>query len=101
MNNEASKDYTESYRQLIKQQQTLLLSTVNKQAEPEASYAPYVRDAGGVFYIYVSELASHTQNMLQKQTASILIIRLKLELVNLYGGFSELTLNILQCGEIL
>jgi len=74
-----------AYQTLIEQQQTLLLSTVNEQGEPESSYAPYVRDGNGVFYIYVSDLASHTQNMLQKHHASILIIRSEKESENLFA----------------
>ena len=74
-----------AYQTLIDQQKTLLLSTVNAQGEAEASYAPYVRDEDGVFYIYVSELASHTQNMLQKHHASILIIRSEKDSNNLFA----------------
>jgi len=85
VNKPTPKDYTESYRKLIKQQKTLLLSTVNKQGESEASYAPYVRDVDGIFYIYVSDLASHTQNMRKKQSASILIIRSEQESKNLFA----------------
>ena len=74
-----------AYQTLIDQQKTLLLSTVNAQGEAEASYAPYVRDEDGVFYIYVSELASHTQNMLQKHHASILIIRSEKDSKNIFA----------------
>jgi len=79
------QEKTLAYQKLIQQQKTLLLSTVNAQGEPESSYAPYVRDDDGVFYIYVSELASHTQNMLQKQQVSILIIRSEAESKNLFA----------------
>lgn len=72
-------------RNLIQNQQTLLLSTVSIQGEPESSYAPYVRDTQGVFYIYVSDLASHTKNMMQKQSASILFIQSEQETQNLFA----------------
>lgn len=69
------QEYIQKYRELIQSQQILLLSTITDQGEPEASYAPCVRDEHGVFYIYVSDLAAHTNNMLQKGCASILFLR--------------------------
>jgi len=75
----------QNYQQLIQSQQTLILSTVTEQGKPESSYAPYVRDEQGVFYIYVSELASHTQNMLKTATASILFIQSEKECKNIFA----------------
>jgi len=71
--------------QLILTQQTLLLSTVSPTGDPECSYAPYVRDQQGVFYIFVSERASHTQNMLQTALASILFIQPEQQAKNIFG----------------
>ena len=82
---QAEEDHTGKYRELILSRQTLLLSTVTEQNEPECSYAPYVRDQHGVFYIYVSELATHTRNMLQKGRASVLFIRPENEVKNLFA----------------
>ncbi len=76
---------TENYQALIQQQQTLLLSTVTSQGMPEASYAPYVRDIKGVFYIYVSELAAHTKNMLLNKRVSVLFIQAEKEAKNLFA----------------
>ena len=67
--------YTKNYLELIQSQQSLLLATVTAQGKPESSYAPYVRDEKGAFYIFVSELATHTKNMLQSGCASILFIQ--------------------------
>lgn len=64
----------EAYRHLIDAQQTLLLSTCSAERQPEISYAPFVRDEHGHFYIFISELAKHTQNLLQNPKASILFI---------------------------
>ncbi|MFK5950701.1 MAG: pyridoxamine 5'-phosphate oxidase family protein [Methylococcales bacterium] len=75
----------ESYRKLVQSQQTLILSTVTTEGKPESSYAPYVRDEQGVFYIYVSELATHTQNMLKTAFASILFIQAEKECKNLFA----------------
>jgi len=65
----------QNYQQLIKSQKTLILSTITEQGKAESSYAPYVRDEKGRFYIFVSELATHTHNMLKTQSANILFIQ--------------------------
>ncbi len=75
----------ESYRKLVQSQQTLILATVTAQGKPESSYAPYVRDEQGVFYIYVSELATHTQNMLKTASASVLFIQAEKDCKNLFA----------------
>ncbi len=77
--------HNKSYQQLIQSQKTLILSTVNAENKPESSYAPYTRDEQGVFYIYVSELATHTQNMLKTTSASILFIQPENECKNLFA----------------
>jgi putative heme iron utilization protein len=64
----------ETYRHLIEAQQTLLLSTCSADRQPEISYAPFVQDERGRFYIFVSELAKHTGNLRQNPRASILFI---------------------------
>jgi putative heme iron utilization protein len=73
------------YQQLIASQQTLLLSTVSTAGSPCASYAPFVQDEQGVYYIYVSELAAHTQNLLHNRQAAILFIRPEAESSNLFA----------------
>lgn len=72
-------------QKLIASQQTLLLSTVSEQCHPQISYAPYVRDQPGHLYIYVSELAAHTRNLLQKKPVSIMFIRQESESRNLFA----------------
>lgn len=44
---------------------TLMLSTVNSQGTLETSVAPFVTDNEGHLYLFVSELARHTQNILE------------------------------------
>ncbi len=75
MDENAQEQANKKYKKLVQDQQTLLLSTVSIQGDPECSYAPYVRDEQGLFYIFVSELASHAQNMLQTPRASIMFIQ--------------------------
>ena len=56
-----------------KQFKTLLLATTDADGKPNASYAPYL-NIGGWFYIYISGLAQHTQNIQVSKRASILFI---------------------------
>lgn len=70
---------------LIDSQQTLLLSTVTATGQPAISYAPYVRDASGRFYIFISELAEHTGNLQRQGSAAILFVRSEAEARNLFA----------------
>lgn len=76
------QELTSQCVELIAAQQTLLLSTVSVEGKPESSYAPYVRDQAGIYYIFVSELATHTRNMLQNSLASVLFIQAEKETQN-------------------
>ena len=69
---------------LIKQQQTLLLSSRSEDGRADISYAPYLRE-GGKFYILVSELAKHTKNLLDYPHASVLFIEPEAEAANLFA----------------
>lgn len=53
---------------------SLMLATVDAQGNPLASYAPYVRDTGGDFYVFVSRLAEHAANLLAQGRASVMFI---------------------------
>ena len=72
-------------QELIVSKKTLLLSTASPDSVPEISYAPYVRDQAGCFYIYVSELAAHTSNLMTNRKASILFIHPESESANLFA----------------
>lgn len=84
-----SDDELETQRQncqaLIESQQTALLATADAEGVPHNSYAPYVRDASGTFYVFVSELAQHTQNLLHNPHASVFFIRPESESGNLFA----------------
>lgn len=69
------EDITKRYHELIASQQTLLLSTASANGVPDISYAPFVCNHAGIFYIYVSEMTFHTANLLDNPQASILFIR--------------------------
>ena len=79
------EDFTRRYHELIASQQTLLLSTASVNGVPDISYAPFVRGHAGLFYIFVSEMAGHTANLLNNPQASILFIRPESECRNLFA----------------
>ncbi|PPD31563.1 MAG: pyridoxamine 5-phosphate oxidase [Methylomonas sp.] len=58
---------------LITQHNSLLLASLSTDGKVDIGYAPYCRDEAG-FYIFVSELAKHTPNLLSNPQASILFI---------------------------
>lgn len=69
------------YRALIDSQRTLLLSTVSDNGDADISYAPYLR-VEKAFYVYVSELAKHTGNMLRSGQASVMFVQPETEAAN-------------------
>jgi putative heme iron utilization protein len=79
------EDFARRYHELIASQHTLLLSTASAVGVPDISYAPFVRGHAGHFYIFVSEMAGHTANLLNNPQASILFIRPESECRNLFA----------------
>lgn len=51
-----------------------MLSTVTPEGQPQASYTPFVTGSDRAFYIFVSGLSSHTQNLQTTGKAGILLI---------------------------
>ena len=43
---------------------SIVLSTLSQTGESETSVTPFIRDEAGSLYIFISELAQHTQNLL-------------------------------------
>jgi len=64
----------EQYYNLLHHFQSIHLGTVNAEGVPEASYNPAIVDENRTFYIYVSDLSAHTQNILSQKQASVLVI---------------------------
>ena len=62
------------YQTFVEQFQSVILSTISADGIPNASYAPFVRDDDRNFYIYVSGLAAHTQNLASNPKVGILLI---------------------------
>lgn len=57
----------------LTKQQSLMLSTVNESGSPHASYAPFASHENELF-IFISQLAAHTQHLLTTPKASVLMI---------------------------
>jgi len=55
------------------ERQTLVLSTLSADGFPHISYAPFVRLADG-YYILISEIAEHTQNLLANPNLSFMLL---------------------------
>jgi heme iron utilization protein len=53
---------------------SIILSTVDAEGLPNASYTPFVMDAEKRIYIYVSGLATHTKNIYANPRVSVLFI---------------------------
>jgi putative heme iron utilization protein len=53
---------------------SVLMATVNQDGVPEASYAPYVTDENGNYYVFVSGLARHTRDFQETGQVSLQFI---------------------------
>jgi putative heme iron utilization protein len=69
-----SKNPKETLGQLLEKARTLQLATLDALGEPSISYAPFVQDDAGNFYIFVSGLASHTQEIINHPQVAVLVI---------------------------
>ncbi len=54
---------------------SLMLSTINAEGVPQASYAPFVMTSDRSIYIFVSGLSAHTQNLQTCPKAGVLFIQ--------------------------
>ena len=72
--NDISSEAILEKNNLLSNMKSIMLSTVDKDNLPNASYAPSVIDDDGNFFIYISKLSKHTRNLLQKNEVSIMII---------------------------
>lgn len=54
---------------------SLFMATVSADGIPDASYAPYVRIDDNAFYVNLSELSTHTANLLATPLASVMFLQ--------------------------
>lgn len=62
------------YEKFTEEFESVIISTVNAQAIPNASYAPFVMDNSKNIYIYASGLSTHTKNIYTNPHVSVLFI---------------------------
>lgn len=62
------------YLALLGSFQSIQLATLNAEGVPHASYSPAVIDDERNFYVYVSEIAAHTENLRKSGKASFMVI---------------------------
>ena len=72
--------------------QSLLLATTSPQGQPDASYAPCIVDDNQAIYVFISELAQHTKNLLSVPQASLLFIADETDSRNIFAR-KRLSLN--------
>lgn len=64
---------------------SVILATATFEGDPDASYTPYLLDDSGDIFIFVSELAQHTKNLINSPKASLLWISGEEESRNLFA----------------
>lgn len=64
--------------------QTVLMATADAEGVPEASYAAYLEDAGD-YHVFLSELSTHTRNLMENARASLLFIEGESEAGHLFA----------------
>lgn len=74
----------ESCRQLTESIDTVMLATVDREGNPEASYAAYLKYQGD-FYVYVSDLAIHARNLSANGRVSLLFIEDEAKASNVFA----------------
>ncbi len=71
-------------REFRDSRQTLQLATISADGIPNATYAPFAFDSKA-YYILVSDLAAHGQNLKKNRHVSILMIEDETECKNIYA----------------
>lgn len=74
----------QDYLALRDQANSALLATLGCDANPEASYAPCIWREGDCF-VFLSELASHTQNLKLNPSISLLLIEAETAVANAFS----------------
>tara|TARA_Y100000590_G_scaffold230730_1_gene260051 strand:- start:2415 stop:2930 length:516 start_codon:yes stop_codon:yes gene_type:complete len=78
---------------LFENTKSAILSTVDKNGNPNASYAPIGIDEENNMYIYISELSKHTDNLMSNQKISVMFIEDESKSTNIFAR-KRLTINV-------
>ena len=71
-------------KNFIKNIQTAIIGTLDKNNHPFSSYAPYIYDANR-FYVYISDFATHTKNIQANSKASLFFVEDESKTDNLFA----------------
>lgn len=75
MTNEKQNQAIEAgLHELVESIRSAVLATTNAAGQSEVSYASFVVDENGNFYIFISEAASHTKNLMNNPALSLMLI---------------------------
>lgn len=74
----------EQYNAMAEQFDTLLLGSSSADNKPLSSYAPFLKQ-GNDYFVFISELASHTQNLQSNPQCSVLFIQDEKEAKHLFA----------------
>ena len=69
-----AQDASHALAEILEKSQSLQMATLDENGMPAISYAPFVRDHLGDFYIFISGLASHTQDLQRQPRVAILLM---------------------------
>ena len=59
--------------EFLKDFQSLTISTIDDKGNPFSSYAPFIK-TNNKYYVYISEMAKHTQNLKKKDKCSLFFV---------------------------
>jgi putative heme iron utilization protein len=79
------KKINSEYLNFLKKFRSLHLSSIGENGHPVCSYAPFVKDDKRQFYIYVSNLAAHTKNLMIDGRAGIMFIEPEEQAENIFA----------------
>lgn len=94
---EKKSDALKTLTRLLTEYRTVSLATLNSQGDPQVSYTPTAVDSERNFYLFVSELSEHTQNLRSNGKASLMLIDDESKSKQLFAR-NRLTLNGLVTG---
>ncbi|MBP6563523.1 MAG: pyridoxamine 5'-phosphate oxidase family protein [Neisseriaceae bacterium] len=79
-----ARQLSDSLIDLHGRSKTLMMATQTQNGQPHISYSPYAL-IEGKYYVFVSALAEHTQHLIERPQASIMLIEDEQDTRNLYA----------------
>tara|TARA_Y100000590_G_scaffold460434_1_gene619708 strand:+ start:1879 stop:2388 length:510 start_codon:yes stop_codon:yes gene_type:complete len=80
-----AKEAMKEKEKLVANAKTVLMSTVDSDGSPNVSYAPCLIDNSMNLYVYLSKLSKHTNNLLNIDKVSVMIIQDEFQSDNIFA----------------